>query len=272
MLLLLTTLVLQTDTTFTVRPGSRLELSNPEGEITITAWDRKEVRIRADHDEDTRIDVEISGNQVSVRPQSRSGPAEAALRLQVPADMALQISSREGDVSVEGTRADVSVESVEGAIRLRGGKGAIALSSVDGDIALEGTEGRMDVHTVDGTITGRRLSGDLKVDTVDGAIELREIDSPNAELTSVDGAVLFEGPVKGGGRYRLSSHDGGVTLVTPTLDATVTVSTFDGSFQSDFPVTLTRTQSSKRMTFTQGKGSARVELESFDGNVEIRKQ
>jgi hypothetical protein len=75
------------------------------------------------------------------------------------------------------------------------------------------------------------------------------------------------GEVRGDGRYHLSSHDGDVTLTAPSLDATITISTFEGEFTSDFPVTVNAT--GRKLTFTLGAGRARVELESFDGEVAL---
>ncbi len=49
----------------------------------------------------------------------------------------------------------------------------------------------------------------------------------------------------------------------------MSVSTYDGDFEADFPVSVTTTK--RRFTFTLGSGSARVELESFDGNIHLRR-
>ena len=49
----------------------------------------------------------------------------------------------------------------------------------------------------------------------------------------------------------------------------MSVSTFNGEFASDFPVTLTETRKGKRFNFTIGSGSAQVTLESFQGTIEL---
>jgi len=41
--------------------------------------------------------------------------------------------------------------------------------------------------------------------------------------------------------------------------------------ESDFPITLSGITPGKRMNFTMGNGSARLEIESFDGTVSLRK-
>jgi DUF4097 and DUF4098 domain-containing protein YvlB len=129
----------------------------------------------------------------------------------------------------------------------------------------------VNLQTVDGSITVRGAKGDLRATAVDGTILMDEIESNNVDASTVDGDIRLSGAIHGGGEYRLSSHDGDVTVVSPSIDATVSVATFDGNFESDFPVTVGGIAARKRMTFTLGTGSARLELESFDGTVALRR-
>jgi DUF4097 and DUF4098 domain-containing protein YvlB len=270
-MLLLGVLAPGTDTIVTVRPGSRLELSNQDGTITVATWSRNAVRVEADHDEDTRVSVDVAGGRVTVEARGDRGPAEVDYRLTVPADMSLDLSSQSGDVQIEGTRGEVDVQSVEGDISLRGGSGYVSLQSVNGDIDVSDVSGRIELTTVDGAIGVRSAMGELRAEAVDGEIRLVDVEADQVEATTVDGDITFDGTIRDGGRYRLSSHDGGVTVTAPAISAQVTISTFSGDFESDFPVTLSGGTTRKRMSFTLGSGSARLELESFDGTVALRK-
>jgi DUF4097 and DUF4098 domain-containing protein YvlB len=276
MLLLLAALVAapmqDTDTTFAVRAGGgRLNLDNFEGSVTISTWSRSSIRIQATHDDDTRVEVENRGSGVWIRGRSRYGPAEVSYRITVPAEMSLEISSHEGEVQIDGTRGDVQVSTVEGAITLKGGRGRISLTSVEGDLTVAGAEGRLSLTTVDGVITLREVAGDIDANTVDGDILIDGASATNVDARSVDGDITYNGVIKDGGHYQLSAHDGDVTVRVPSLNASVSVSTFGGEFDSDFPVTLTGRNMRKRMDFTLGSGTARLELESFDGMISLRK-
>ena len=67
---------------------------------------------------------------------------------------------------------------------------------------------------------------------------LERVDATSLDASTVNGDVGYDGPVRSGGRYALSSHNGDVTLaVAESASATVSVSTFSGEFESDFPVT-----------------------------------
>lgn len=260
-----------TDTTVAVRAGSRLNLDNFDGAVTITTWARNALRVQASHDGDTRVDIDVRGSTVGLRGRSRYGPPEVEYRLTVPADMNLEISTHSGDVSIQGTRGEVQVQTVEGRITVSGGTGRVSLSSVEGEVRLTGASGRINISAVDGSVTVRGAKGDLQVSAVDGAVLLDDIDAASVEASTVDGQIEFTGIFRDSGRYRLSSHDGDVTVTVPSIDAAVSVATYEGDFESDFPVTITGTRSRKRLDFTLGRGSARLELESFDGSVRLRK-
>jgi len=260
-----------TDTTVTVRAGSRLSLENFEGGVTISSWNRSAVRVQGSHDDDTRVDVDVQGSSVEVRGHSRYGPPEVEYRLTVPADISLEINTHSGAVQIDGTRGEVQVQTVEGAITVTGGAGRVSLQSVEGEISLTGASGRINISAVDGAVSVRNARGDLQVSAVDGAIRLEDIDASTVEASTVDGEIDFRGTIRDGGRYRLSSHDGNVTVTAPVINAAVSVSSYEGDFESDFPVTITGTRSRKRFDFILGTGSARLELESFDGTVALRK-
>lgn len=271
LLLTLAALPQGTDTTVALRGATRLELSSFEGGITVTTWNRPSVRIQAEHDSDTRIEVDDRGRSLEVNAHSRYGPAEVSWRLTVPADLALELSSQEGDVMVTGSRAEVRVTTVEGNVTVQGGVGFVSLESVEGDILLTDVNGQVSLSAVDGNVTVRGARGDLRVSAVDGEVQLEGIAGRQVDVNTVDGGISFEGALESGGRYRLTSHDGDVTVITPEVNAEVSVSTFSGEFESDFPVTIRGAGNRRRLSFTLGNGGARLELESFDGTVSLRR-
>ncbi len=270
-LLLLLALPQGTDTTVTLRSATALELSSFEGSISVTAGPRGTLRVQADHKNDVRVKLDEGGGWVRVSASARYGPPEVTWRLTVPPDLALNLSAHSGDVTVNGSRGRIDVSSVEGSVTVRGGRGQVALETVEGDVVLEDADGYLRLSSVDGDITVRNSAGSLEVRTVDGRVMLDGIRSDNVRASTVDGDIDLAGEIRPGGRYALTSHDGNVTVTAPAIDADVSVSTYDGAFVTDFPVTLTRASDRRRMSFTLGKGGARLELESFDGTVALRK-
>ncbi len=267
MLMLLT--AMQGDTTVTVTKGARLDVSLHNGSATIRAWNRDQVQVSSDDDRPPRVTV--SAGSVSVGPGGRYGTGSADLIINAPAWMPLSVNGVGLDISVEGMKGGANLETVNGDVSYRNGQGTSSLQSVDGSVVVENVTGRVDAGSVNDDVILKNVTGDVRVETVNGDVRLERVRASSVEGTTVNGDVYFEGTIREGGRYGLSTHDGDMTVVVPDgTSATLTVSSFNGSFESEFPVSLeSGKRTSKRFTFVLGGGSARVDLESFSGDVRL---
>lgn len=264
----------QQDTTITVARGTRLEMNNRSGQIMIRTWDRNAVQISADLSSNDRFQIDQGGGVLRVRNQPWRGDDNADFRLTVPSWMELDLQTNEGDITVQGSEARLDLRSVEGNVSVQGGREFISIHSVEGEITVAGARGRVEANTVDAGIGLTDVEGDIAAQSVDGDITLDGITSSEVEASTVDGDILYRGNVAANGRYRFDSHSGDVTLEVPDpLNATLSVATFDGDFQSDWPIVLTGTHGmKKRFSFTLGNGSARIDVQSFDGDMTLRKR
>jgi hypothetical protein len=257
-----------------VQSGARLDVNNFGGDIVVRTWNQNSVRVRASHSSRSRVDVSTSGSTVLVRSTGRRGPPSIVdLEITAPAWMGMALSGTYTDINVDGAGGAVTAESVQGDIAVTGGTGNVSLKSVEGSVTLSKTRGRIEVNSVEGDITITDASGDITVETVDGDIALVRIDATNVEVNTVDGDVTYDGSIKNAGSYRLATHDGDITVVIPPgSNLSGSVSTFDGEFDASFAVDTVRS-GRHRFTFTVGRGSngARLELETFDGNIQLRR-
>jgi DUF4097 and DUF4098 domain-containing protein YvlB len=265
------TLLQQTDTTVTVQAEARLEIDNFGGAIDVRTWDRSAVRVVAEHPARAQIEIDSRGPVVSVRSRAiRGGPPMVDYQLTVPASMALDLSGVNTDVTVQGTRGAVSVETVQGDVSVRGGDGHLMLSSVEGDVVLENARGKIEVNSVNAGIRVSKSTGEILAETINGDIALEGIDSGSVEATTINGQISYGGRLHATGRYHLGTHNGDLLVTVPEgTNATVLVSTFNGEFSSTFPVTLKETRRGKRFSFQLGSGSGRLELESFQGTIHL---
>ena len=260
-----------TDTSFAVRPGTRLDVNNYGGEIVVHGGGSdNRVRIRASHTGRDRVSISVTGSQINVRSEGRHGPAQMVdYDITVPKWMAVNLSGIYTDITIDGTESTVAAETVEGDVELTGGSGTVTLKSVEGTITITGSRGNLDANSVEGEIRITGATGDIVAETVDGDIILEQIESASIETNTVDGDITYDGTIKDGGRYHFETHDGDLTIGIPERsNATVFVSTFEGEFDACFPVNLTDTRK-HRFQFTIGSGSARLELESFDGDIKL---
>ena len=265
------TLIQQIDSTVPVERGQRLEVDLFAGDVDVKTWSKNAVRVVADPDGRGRVEIERSATSLSVRTTGRRGPPLSTdIELTVPAWMALDISGVYTDITIAGARGPISAETVQGDVSAEGGEGLVSVKSVQGGVSVTGAKGRIEANSVNADVEVRRSTGEVSTETVNGSIDLVGTDATTLTATSVNGDLNYDGPLHSGGRYALSTHNGDITLaVTEAASAAVSVSTFNGEFESDFPVTLTETRKGKRFNFTIGSGSAQVTLESFQGTISL---
>jgi hypothetical protein len=263
----------QMDRTVDVQPGTRLHLDNHFGDVTIRTWDRSAVRVQGSHPIGTTVDVQPGGMLLQIEADRPGGPANPiTYTLTVPADMPIEVEVIQGDIDVAGTRAGMDIQSVHGSITVVGGADVVAVESVQGMVKVTGARGRVNAASVNQGIELTDIRGDVQAEAVNGPIRMRGIDAGRVSAETVNGSVTYEGAIRSDGWYRFSTHNGGIDLTIPAnAGATFTASTFNGTLHTAFPVTLHEAKEGKEFTFTLGSGGARIELESFNGTMSIRR-
>jgi DUF4097 and DUF4098 domain-containing protein YvlB len=266
----------RTDTTLAAPPGARLELHNLNGTVHVDTWNRAEVRVRADHGSRDRIRIEVHGGVIRVQADRRRGePGDIDYNVTVPQTMGVDVGGIDTDIIVESVGGDLRVESVEGDVTVRNAGGAVLVNSAEGDIQVDGGRGTIRVSGIEGDVGISRARGEITVETVEGDVTLDDVESGNVDISTVEGDIVYRGTVQDSGNYRLTTHEGDVTLAVATpLNATVSVATFEGSFEaaSAFGVTLSPGRHGSRRSFVVGSGAARIELESFEGAIRLERR
>jgi DUF4097 and DUF4098 domain-containing protein YvlB len=263
----------QTDTTIAVQPNARIQIQNFAGSVTVRVWDRNAVRIAAGPTRRDEVRVRGRDAAVTIATVSRSGvPAPLDYEITVPVRASLDIGGTYTDISIEGVRGSVSANTVQGTVTLRGGDGVISLKSVEGSITVQDATGRVEVNGVNKGIILRNINGDIAAETVNGSILLDGVESSDVEAVTVNGRVTYEGTIQDRGRYRFGTHNGTIIVSIPERsNATIAAVSYQGSFSSRFtlPAGAVNDPSGKRhrASFALGSGSARIEAESFQGNI-----
>jgi hypothetical protein len=262
-----------TDQTVDVKKGVRLEVHTFTGDVNIKVWNRDAVRVEAEHSDRQTIEVRPGDQSLVIRSRSRVGPNSSVdYTITVPTWMAVNVNGLGTDVMLDGVGADVNVETTRGDVHLRGGSGFISVKSVQGRITIERAKGRIEAQTVNDNVQVADTTGDLTVGTTNGSIVLERIDSANLDASTVNGTIAFDGSIRDKGSYRLTTHNGAVSMAIPDkVNATLRVRTYGGSFRSTFALKLDDQDRQNRFTLTLGDGSARIELESFNGSIALRR-
>ena len=261
------------DSTFAFDKRGTVVLSVGTGEIMVTAWNRDQVRVRA-RSERSSIRMDATSARVSL-DISRMRGGDTRFEVTVPIGTRVSARATSGDISVTGTKGSVDANTQNGDIMVEDVGERVDLRSMNGDIVARTIGGNIEVNTLSGEVMLTDVSGEVDATSVSGDLDLRNVVAKFVRARSTSGDITYDGAVDPAGRYELGSHAGSVYLTIPqNTGALLTVATYSGAIESDFPITLKPGEhgigASKRFTFEIGKGDSRISAESFSGDITIR--
>jgi len=182
---------------------SRVDVDGAQnGGISVEAWDRQEVLVRArivgvaDTDAEARqiaadVRVTTDGGRVRADGPSRGNDRSwwVSWRVSVPRDMPLKLSTRNGGISVTGVHSDIDAET---------NNGGLHLTDLGGHVRAETRNGGVTV-----ALSGTRWDGDLlDVETTNGGVHvmLPEGYAAHLEAGTTNGGIRVDFPITVQGR------------------------------------------------------------------------
>lgn len=218
------------DQTYAVSSTAAVSLENVNGDVSVEAWDRDEVWVRATKRASSpellaklEIDVTASNDSVQIETDYQNtnehGDRSVEYTLMVPRQSHVEgFDLVNGDLSISGVQGGVEADCVNGAMLIRDVAGAIDVESVNGSIecstdsglgdpvSLSAVNGTIDLHLAPGTsanfhaeTVNGRLSNDLGFEVRKGkyvgASMSGSIGGGDAavELETVNGAITIHG-------------------------------------------------------------------------------
>jgi DUF4097 and DUF4098 domain-containing protein YvlB len=275
------------DQTRAVNADARIDVSNIKGSIHVSAWDKSEVSITGTLGDGAKgLAVEGGADHltIKVQPPDKTGwfswGADARmddtdLDIKVPKAAELKIDAVSADISLAGVAGrSLRVNSVSGAQRLDSAAKDVEIDSVSGNIDLTGSAERAHVETVSGNIRARGLGDRIKFETVSGDVDAENGTYREISAGSVSGDISLRGKADDGARVDVDTMSGDVRLYLPAdVSARLRASSFSGRIRSDFgSAERSEHGTNKNLETTIGSGSGQVKLQSFSGDIEIRKQ
>jgi len=263
------------DTTFAFDKNGSVTVTSSSGDIVITGWSRDQVHVRAMSDEDNiRLDVSSSRLNLDIGNGRRGG--DTRFEVSVPYGVRVTASARSGNISVRGTRGQVEARAQNGDVQVDEVTSRLDVNTFSGDFTGTNISADAQVGTISGTVRLTDVRGNVEVGTVSGDVDLRGVTAKLVRAKTTSGDVTFDGAIDPAGRYELVTHSGDVRLHIPRdASAQLTVSTWSGGVNSDFPITLKPgdhgigASMTKRLTFEVGGGAARITAETFSGDITI---
>jgi len=265
----------------TVEADATIEVSNVQGCVLVTAWDKNEVELVAELESDKdELEFEATPRMVRIevdRPNSRYGrdQDDANLTLRVPRGARLIIDTVSADVTVAGVRGEQDLESVSGAVGTQAFDAAVKAASVSGDVTVTGNGGKAAVQTenVSGTATVTGVRGSFEGEVVSGVIHATIAAADNIDVNSVSGDITVNAELTSSASVDMESVSGTITLkVKPPVNADFDIESFSGDIENCFGQESRGTSKftpGSELVFTQGNGGARVELQTLSGEIRV---
>jgi DUF4097 and DUF4098 domain-containing protein YvlB len=264
------------DTSFTFDRRGVVSLTLGSGDIVVTAWDRDQIHVHATA-ESGGVRLDATSSRVSVELSNRyGGGGDSRFEVTVPIGVRIIARAQSGDIAISGTGADVDARSQSGDIKVEDVANRLDIGTLSGDIEARAVRGDAQIKSVSGDIRITDFKGDFEGETVSGSIELQNAVGRYIRSHTTSGDLTYEGSIDPSGRYELSAHSGDIRLAIPSnSSAQLSVSTWSGTLDSDFPITLRPGEhgigsgQAKRFTFDVGGGAARIDVETFSGDITI---
>ena len=212
-------------------PDARVSVSNVNGQVTVTTWDRPEILIEGEKRAKSADDLE----RIELIYQLDADRADVEVKLPKKRGWFFG-STIDGNVSIHVT--------VPATVDLRN------IRTVNGSIEIEGVAGAAHASSVNGRIRAHHLGGDADFHSVNGPIDADFDHVPSAARLSFD-------TVNGRIRVNLPADTG----------AEVSASVVNGSINTDLPIAVKGKFIKKHLNGTIGDGGARIDASAVNGSI-----
>ncbi len=286
--------------TLNIGSDGELDVSNIAGEIVVTRGSGNAATIeiiKTARGQDAAsmlplvtVDIIERGNRAEVQTRYPDGDelhrrfnrrninVDVSFTIVAPANTRLVLKSISGSINVKDIAGALTLESTSGDVTVANAGRAVTAKSISGNVEAVDTkiDGRLEAGTISGTVRVRRTSArGLTLSSVSGAVEIEDSSCDRVEAQSVSGDVWFRGDLEPNGRYEFGSHSGTVKVALGGKTGfQVQATSFSGSINTDFPLTLQGNQGRRQHNVrgVYGNGSAVLDLNAFSGSIFISKR
>jgi DUF4097 and DUF4098 domain-containing protein YvlB len=257
----------------------RVIVENMAGSIEFSVWDEAKIEISGELGDDVeRLEITESAKGIHVRVHHKANLSrvdDTDLYLKIPAAASVEAESVSADIEVDGSKGEsIVANTVSGDVELDAAPQRLEVHSVSGDVEFEGATSRSSIETVSGEITVSGVSGEINVSTVSGDVSLTASEVDRGRFESVSGDMKLQVAVGDGGRLSSESMSGDLVLRLPAKQqAGFTAQTFSGDIRSDFGEAARGSNGpGSILEYHEGNNGASIRLDSFSGDIHIRRQ
>lgn len=294
------------DQSMDVDSDSYIEIEHMNGSAVVKGWDKNEVQVsgtlseRAEefifrrNGKSVTIEVEMEHSRKGHNSWNNWNSDDGDdLTIYVPKSSSVNYTSINANFEGDDLLGGLSVDVVNGAVDVNNIMGRVRLESVNGDITAAKLDGDVRIETVNGDIEGRHsgegeigfdsVNGDIRIssdsreiaaETVNGDIELSLAEVSELDLATVNGGIEVSMTLVENGDVEISTVGGSVELIfQQDVSARFDI---EGHAGGKFVNRVTNDKMQKAkygprrwLEFTTGDGSAKVDVSTVNGRVEL---
>jgi len=276
--------------TYSVKPGTKMTVSNQNGKIEIEKWDKDEVEVFAvigsnrNMKELTKVKIEVSVDENMKIATRYSGEASRESKekgndfgiwdfikwvtkgkytghkiavdyeIKVPDYVVIaEATSTNGNIELKGTKGPSDSKTTNGKIKVENAEGNIEARTTNGKVEIENVKGFVTVTTTNGKIKVKS-EGIKKLRTTNGSIdaEIKKIKEEGTEIRTTNGSIKLGLPASLDADLELKTTNGGIDL-------------------DDIALEVTSKHKNKYIKGKMGKGGPEINASTTNGSIKVRK-
>lgn len=249
--------------------GDSLRITNRNGKIVVSSWDREEMALIAEK----RLKRRVGG--LGWVLDKLNMPYETPEDLEDYFDAVdIEVNSVAGGIEVETIipKWDPMVNvSVNYEVRIPR-QANLVLTTSNGLVCVTGVEGVVSARSSNGKVVCEDVAGSVKARTSNGTIVCRGISGP-MEVRTSNGSIRVErvGVLEGEDSISCVTSNGSIELNLPEdCSFEIHATTSNGRVRTSFPIEQTDGRhNGKRLAGRVGNGGPRIELRSSNGSIRV---
>lgn len=267
------------DNTYPASESVEIEVHNFNGSITLTSWDKNEVRVyalkksmfsKADLDK-AKITVDngktfiIKSEKVGTNPQ-----VSITYEIYFPKNLVITtVETSNGKIKMEGTSGDCFVRSSNGGITIISHAGSINASTSNGGIDVQNISGDAYLNTSNGAITVYSIGGKVKAETSNGELNIKNVKTILGARTS-NGKIIVELPNTQESELELVTSNGSINCSIPRrLNLNIEATTSNGKIETSNIDIITQSFSNNYIRGKIGSGGNLLRISTSNANIYI---
>jgi DUF4097 and DUF4098 domain-containing protein YvlB len=262
---------------FNVSKGGKLILDISNGEIFVTTWDKNQLIVKSDLEEDedgNKLDISQNGSTITVKGTNDFNGSD--IYISAPYEFNLELKTNAGSVTIKGNvtgkvelktyGGDIKTENIYGYLDANTSGGNITILNIKGQTKLNSGGGDIRVGNIEGDLALKTGGGNVKVGKVNKTLKLRT-GGGNISVIEIGNDATV---ITGGGNISVDKSDGKIDVTTGGGDINLNAPYGEISARTGSG-TVNIQNAFNKMNIATGSGDAQISFTSaYKGNSEIK--